>query len=130
MSCSAYQMHVSEIRCLDGLSHPSPSSIGTAYWFKSRNWPDFWQEITGQDTVPEGEFYDKLHAAFYPEQNNYELPDELRPPEDLLTQPTGKITSPNRWAEKQEELLREEEDFKYQLDYDMFKQYRERMEAK
>jgi hypothetical protein len=39
---------------------------GTGYWFKSRNWPDFWQEMTGMDHVPEGEFYDKLHAVFLP----------------------------------------------------------------
>jgi hypothetical protein len=101
---------------------------GSAYWFKSRNWPDFWHEFTGQDKVPEGEFYEKLRAVFYPEPNNFELPDELRHPDDLLTQPTGKITPPNTWADKQETLLREEEDFKYQIDYDLFKQYRQRME--
>lgn len=103
--------------------------IGSVYHFKSKNWPDFWQEITGQDTVPEGEFFEKLRVCFYPEPNNFELPDELRHPDDLLTQPTGKITAPpNKWAEKQEALLREEEDFKYQLDHDMFLQFRQRME--
>jgi len=102
--------------------------MGTGYYLKSRNWPDFWHEITGQDKVPEGEFFDKLHAVFYPEQNNFELPDELRSPEELVTTSTGAITPANRWAEKQESLLRDEEDFKYQLDYDFFKQFRNRME--
>jgi len=103
-------------------------NTGSAYWFKSRNWPDFWHEFTGQDKVPEGEFYEKLRGVFYPEPNNFELPDELRHPDDLLTQPTGKITPPNTWADRQETLLREEEDFAYQIDYDLFKQYRQRME--
>jgi len=102
---------------------------GTIYWYKSKNWPDFWQEITGMDHVPEGEFYQKVHQLFMPEQNNFELPDELRTPDELVTEPTGKITPPNRWADKQNELLREEEDFMYQMDYDMFKQYRQRMET-
>lgn len=102
---------------------------GTIYWYKSKNWPDFWQEITGMDHVPEGEFYQKVHQLFMPEQNNFELPDELRTPDELVTEPTGKITPPNRWAEKQNELLREEEDFMYQMDYDQFKQYRSRMES-
>jgi hypothetical protein len=69
---------------------------GTQYWFKSGNWPDFWQEMTGQDSVPEGEFYEKLRAVFYPEPNNFELPDDLRHPSELLTQPTGQITPRNR----------------------------------
>jgi len=102
---------------------------GTVYWYKSKNWPDFWQEITGMDKVPEGEFYQKLQAVFYPEENNFELPDELRTPDELTTAPTGRITPPNRFAEKQNELLREEEDFMYQMDYDLYKQYRHRMEV-
>merc|ERR1719499_1580561 len=101
---------------------------GHGYYFKSKNWPDFWQEMTGEDTVPEGEFYQKLHSVFMPEEDNFELPDELRSPDELVTEITGKITPPNRWADKQNELLREEEDFKYQLDYDMFAQFRDRME--
>jgi len=101
---------------------------GTQYWFRSRNWPDFWQEMTGQDSVPEGEFYEKLRVVFYPEPNNFELPDDLRHPDELLTQPTGRLTPRNRWEETQEQLLREEEDFKYTLDHDMFCQFRQRME--
>jgi len=101
---------------------------GSVYWYKSKNWPDFWQEITGMDHVPEGEFYAKLQAVFYPEENNFELPDELRTPDELATAPSGKIAPQNRFADKQNELLREEEDFKYQMDYDLFKQYRQRME--
>lgn len=101
---------------------------GSLYWFKARNWPDFWLEMTGQETVPEGEFYDKLHAVFFPDPNNFELPDELKYEEELITVPTGQITTPNRWAEKQEELLREEEDFKYRLDNDFYRQFRQRME--
>merc|ERR1719445_2463618 len=81
------------------------------------------------DHVPEGEFYKKVQQLFMPEVDNFELPDELRTPDELVTEPTGKITPPNRWAEKQNELLREEEDFKYQLDYDLFKQFRNRMEV-
>ena len=73
---------------------------GSGYWYKAKNWPDFWHEITGQETVPEGEFYEKLHAVFYPEQNNYELPDELKTADELATTISGKITPPRRWDEK------------------------------
>jgi len=101
---------------------------GLGYHIKAKNWPDFWHELTGQTTVPEGEFYEKLHAVFYPEKNNFELPDELKTPDELATGVSGKITPPRRWDEKQEELLREEEDFRYRADHDMFKQFRARME--
>jgi len=100
---------------------------GSMYWFKAKNWPDFWVEITGQDVVPEGEFFEKLKDVFFPPQNNYQLPDELCDPETLVTKPTGKISSPNRYADKQEELLREQSDFLYALDQDFYKQYRDRM---
>jgi len=101
---------------------------GSLYWFKSNNWPDFWLEMTGQETVPEGEFFDKLHAVFFPDPNNFELPDDLKYSEELVVAPSGTITTPNRWGEKQEELLREEEDFKYRLDNDFYRQFRQRME--
>jgi hypothetical protein len=103
---------------------------GSGYWYKSRNWPDFWHEITGLDHVPEGELYEKLRAVFYPEPNSFQLPNELRHPDELLTQPTGRIQPPNRWAEKQEEILKTDEDFKYMLDRDFWRQENTRMEKK
>eukprot|EP00494_Astrolonche_serrata_P023109 UN23366 len=69
---------------------------GSGYYFQAGNWPDFWQEITGQDTVPEGEFYTKLKNVFYPDKNNFELPDELKTPNEKATKPTGEVQPPNR----------------------------------
>lgn len=101
------------------------------YYWQAQNWPDFWHELTGQDEVPEGEFYDKLRQVFFPGHNNMVLPEDLKTENDILNdqrQKSGKLVYKNNWLPRQEELLREEDDFKYQLDTDHFYQIRQRME--